>query len=78
MIWIYVVAITLTNPVNVKSSFQIHAPNMAFRTEESCQSWREFDMLRLYKSRPNENAKAVSQCFPLPFSIHKDKLGKQG
>jgi len=69
MIWVYIVAITLTNPVNIKSSFSIHAPNMAFKTEESCQSWREHDMLRLYKSRPNDSAKAVSQCFSLPFNI---------
>ena len=72
MIWIYVVAITLTNPVNAKSSFQIHAPNMAFKTAASCHSWREFDMLRLYKSRPDDNAKAVSQCFSLPFNIDKE------
>jgi len=26
-------------------------------------------MLRLYKSRPDDNAKAVSQCFSLPFNI---------
>jgi hypothetical protein len=44
---------------------------MAFTSEESCQQWREVDMLRLYSSRPNESAKAVSQCFPFPFNIDK-------
>tara|TARA_R110000787_G_scaffold27119_2_gene75474 strand:+ start:813 stop:1034 length:222 start_codon:yes stop_codon:yes gene_type:complete len=71
MIWIYVVVITLTAPVTPSSSFTVHAPNMAFRTEEACQSWREFDMLRLYNTRPDENAKAVSQCFSMPFNIDK-------
>jgi len=28
-------------------------------------------MLRLYNSRPSENAKAVSQCFPFPFNVDK-------
>jgi len=69
MIWVYVVAITLVAPVTVESTFQVQTPNAAFKTEEACQAWREWDMTRLYKSRPSENARAVSQCFPLPFNF---------
>tara|TARA_B110000046_G_C12878603_1_gene349137 strand:- start:710 stop:850 length:141 start_codon:yes stop_codon:yes gene_type:complete len=42
---------------------------MAFKSEKACQEWREYDMLRLYNSRPDEDASAVSQCFSLPFNI---------
>ena len=69
MVWVYVVVMTLTSPVTKDSNFIVHSPNMAIKTEEVCQHWREFDMTRLYKSRPNEGAKAVSLCVPLPFNI---------
>ena len=69
MVWVYVVVMTLTSPITKDSNFIVHSPNMAFKTEEVCQHWREFDMTRLYKSRPNEGAKAVSLCVPLPFNI---------
>jgi hypothetical protein len=69
MIWVYIVAMTLTAPITKDNSFIVHSPNMAFKTEKACQEWREYDMLRLYNSRPNEDAKAVSHCFSLPFNI---------
>jgi len=69
MVWVYVVVMTLTAPVTKDSNFIVHSPNMAFKTEEVCQEWRVFDMTRLYKSRPDKGAKAVSQCFSLPFNI---------
>ena len=72
MIWVYIVAVTLTTPVTTESKFIVSAPNMAFTTESACQSYREFDMLRLLNTRPNKDAKAVSQCFSLPFNINKD------
>ena len=69
MIWVYIVAMTLTAPITKDNSFIVHSPNMAFKTEKACQEWREYDMLRLYNSRPDEDASAVSQCFSLPFNI---------
>ena len=69
MVWVYVVVMTLTSPVTKDSNFIVHSPNMAFKTEEVCQEWRAFDMTRLYKSRPDEGAKAVSLCISLPFNI---------
>ena len=72
MIWVYTVVMTLTAPVNKDSKFIVHSPNMAFKTEESCQQWREFDMLRLYNSRPDEGARAISQCISMPFNIDKE------
>ena len=73
MVWVYVVVMTLTSPITKDSNFIVHSPNMAFKTEEVCQHWREFDMTRLYKTRPDENAKAVSQCFSLPFKLEGTK-----
>jgi hypothetical protein len=67
MIWVYVVVMTLTAPVTKDNSF-----NMAFKTEESCQQWREFDMLRLYNSRPDDGARAVSLCISMPFNIDEE------
>ena len=67
MIWVYVVVMTLTAPVTKDNSFIVHSPNMAFKTE-----WREFDMLRLYNSRPDEGARAVSLCISMPFNIDEE------
>ena len=67
MIWVYVVVMAMGSAPAKEDKFIVHATNLAFLTEESCQEWREYDMLRLYNTRPNENAKAVSQCFSLPL-----------
>jgi hypothetical protein len=32
-------------------------------------------MTKLLKTRPDKNAKAISQCFSLPFEIDKGILG---
>tara|TARA_B100000902_G_C26494004_1_gene520671 strand:+ start:72 stop:293 length:222 start_codon:yes stop_codon:yes gene_type:complete len=71
MIWVYTVVMMMIEPTTNEKTFIVFSPNMAFTTEESCQQWREVDMLRLYNSRPNETAKAVSQCFPFPFNVDK-------
>ncbi len=71
MIWVYIVAMTMTSPVTEDNTFIVHAPNMAFKHEESCQQWREMDMLRLYNSRPDAKSSAVSLCIALPFNIDK-------
>jgi len=72
MIWVYIVAMTMTSPVTENNTFIVHAPNMAFKNEKDCQQWREIDMLRLFNTRPDANAKAVSMCISLPFNIDKD------
>ena len=69
MIWVYTVVMMMIEPTTNEKSFIVFSPNTAFINEESCQQWREVDMLRLYNSRPSENAKAVSQCFPFLFKV---------
>tara|TARA_R110002167_G_scaffold315871_1_gene521415 strand:+ start:592 stop:813 length:222 start_codon:yes stop_codon:yes gene_type:complete len=71
MIWVYTVVMMMIEPTTNAKTFIVFSPNTAFISEESCQEWREIDMLRLYNSRPNESAKAASQCFPFPFNIDK-------
>ena len=71
MIWVYTVVMMMIEPTTNEKSFIGVSPNTALTNEESCQQWREVDMLRLYNSRPSENAKAVSQCFPFPFNVDK-------
>jgi len=72
MIWIYIITLTTTKPVKPDTPCQVHAPNIAFKSEEACQRWREHDMLRLYNSRPNESARVVSQCISLRFFTDGD------
>jgi hypothetical protein len=67
MIWVYVVVLGFI--VGDENRFTVHAPNMAFKTESSCQAWREHDMLRLYESRPNNKSRVISQCVALPFQL---------
>ena len=71
MVWGYTVVMRMIETTTSEKTFIVFSPNTAFINEESCQQWREVDMLRLYNSRPSENAKAVSQCFPFPFNVDK-------
>ena len=64
MIWVYVVVMAMGSAPAKEDKFIVHATNLAFLTEESCQEWREYDMLRLYNTRPNENAKALAESLP--------------
>ena len=71
MIWVYTVVMMMIEPTTSEKTFIVFSPNTALISEESCQKWREADMLRLYNSRPNESAEAISQCFPFPFNVDK-------
>ena len=73
MIWVYIVALSFTTIEGVK--FTVQAPNMAFLSEEACQAYRVNSMTHLLKTKPSKLAKAVSQCFSLPFKIDKGILG---
>jgi hypothetical protein len=73
MIWVYTVVMMMIEPTTSEKTFIVFSPNTAFISEESCQEWREYDMLRLYNTRPNENAKAISQCFSFPFKLEGTK-----
>ena len=71
MIWVYTVVIMMIEPTTSEKTFIVFSPNTAFTTEESCQKWREADMIRLYNSRPNESAEAMSKCTSFPFNVDK-------
>ena len=71
MIWVYTVVMMMIEPTTSEKTFIVFSPNTAFTTEESCQKWREADMLRLYNSRPNESAEAMSKCTSFPFNVDK-------
>ena len=71
MIWVYTVVMMMIEPTTSEKTFIVFSPNTAFRTEESCQKWREADMIRLYNSRPNESAEAMSKCTSFPFNVDK-------
>ena len=71
MVWAYVVIMAMSTPVTSDTEFIVQAPNMAFKNEEDCQKFRELNMLRLYNSRPSENAKAISKCTSFPFNVDK-------
>ena len=73
MIWVYIVVLSFTNIDG--STFTVQAPNLTFRSEEICQLYRIHSMTRLLKTRPNKNAKAISQCFSLPFEIKSGVAG---
>jgi len=68
MIWVYVVVLFLGN------GFQVHAPNVVFTKEDICQKYRQFDMLRLYTTKPNDKAKVVSQCIALPSGLDSSTI----
>ena len=71
MIWVYTVVMMMIEPTTSEKTFIVFSPNTAFTTEESCQKWREADMIRLYNSRPNESAEAMSKCTSFPFNVDK-------
>ena len=71
MIWVYTVVMMMIEPTTSEKTFIVFSPNTAFISEESCQKWREADMLRLYNSRPNESAEAISKCTSFPFNVDK-------
>ena len=71
MIWVYTVVMMMIEPTTSEKTFIVFSPNTAFISEESCQQWREVDMLRLYNSRPNKSAKAISKCTSFPFNVDK-------
>ena len=71
MVWVYTVVMMMLEPTTSEKTFIVFSPNVAFTTEESCQQWREVDMLRLYNSRPNESAEAMSKCTSFPFNVDK-------
>ena len=71
MVWVYTVVMMMIEPTTSEKTFIVFSPNTAFTTEESCQKWREADMLRLYNSRPNESAEAMSKCTSFPFNVDK-------
>ena len=71
MIWVYTVVMMMIEPTTSEKTFIVFSPNTAFTTEESCQKWREADMLRLYNSRPNESAEAMSKCTSFLFNVDK-------
>ena len=71
MIWVYIVVMMMIEPTTSEKTFIVFSPNTAFISEESCQKWREADMLRLYNSRPNESAEAISKCTSFPFNVDK-------
>ena len=71
MVWVYTVVMKMIEPTTSEKTFIVFSPNTAFISEESCQKWREADMLRLYNSRPNESAEAISQCTSFPFNVDK-------
>ena len=70
MIYVYVVVLMLMK--DGEPAFSVRAPNAVYETEEKCQAIREFNMLYLYETRPDPNARFLSQCVGLPFNI-KDK-----
>ena len=72
MVWIYVVILSLIT--EDEQRFHVKTLNLVFKTESSCQTWREHDMLRLYETRPDENSRAVSQCVAMPFKLKGDKI----
>ena len=47
MIWAYVVIMAMNTPVTSETTFIVDAPNMAFKNEEDCQTYRELNMLYL-------------------------------
>ena len=71
MIWVYTVVMMMIEPTTSEKTFIVFSPNTAFTTEESCQKWIEADMIRLYNSRPNESAEAMSKCTSFPFNVDK-------
>ena len=71
MIWVYTVVMMMIEPTTSEKTFIVFSPNTAFINEESCQQWREVDMIRLYNSRPNNGAEAISKCIPFPFNVDK-------
>ena len=71
MIWVYTVVLMMIEPTTSEKTFIVFSPNTAFISEESCQQWRQVDMIRLYNSRPNNGAEAISKCTPFPFKVDK-------
>jgi len=71
MIWVYTVVLMMIEPTTSEKTFIVFSPNTAFISEESCQQWRQVDMIRLYNSRPNNGAEAISKCTPFPFIVDK-------
>ncbi len=71
MVWVYTVVMMMIEPTTSEKTFIVFSPNTAFISEESCQQWREIDMLRLYNSRPSESAEAISKCTSFPFTVDK-------
>jgi hypothetical protein len=71
MIWVYTVVMMMIEPTTSEKTFIVFSPNTAFTNEDSCQKWRETDMIRLYNSRPNESAEAMSKCTSFPFNVDK-------
>ena len=63
MIWVYTVVMMMIEPTTNEKSFIVFSPNTAFTNEESCQQWREVDMLRLYNSRPSKVLKQLVNAF---------------
>ena len=71
MVWVYTVVMMMIEPTTSEKTFIVFSPNTAFINEESCQQWREVDMIRLYNSRPNNGAEAIIKCIPFPFNVDK-------
>lgn len=55
-----------------EATFSVRAPNMTFTTEERCQAVRELNMQYLLETKPEPDARFLSQCVGLPFNM-RDK-----
>lgn len=50
-------------------TFSVRAPNMTFTAEEKCQAVRELNMQYLLETKPEPDARFLSQCVGLPFNM---------
>jgi|TARA_R100000951_G_scaffold97754_1_gene87487 hypothetical protein len=72
MIYVYIVVLSIMK--DGEPHFSVRAPNATYKTEERCQAVRELNMLYLLETKPDPDAKFVSQCvgFPSPLSKKGD------
>ncbi len=67
MIYVYMVVLMLIK--DGEATFSVRAPNMTFTTEEKCQAMRELNMQYLLETKPEPDARFLSQCVGLPFNM---------
>lgn len=58
--WIYVVVLMQLG------TYKVHAPNVVFIDQQSCEEYQEFDRYRLLSTAPSSEHKMWSMCTQIP------------